>query len=449
MITASAIILVWAAGTDMPPALRNFTTSRERIKNIEYVLCEQPWTSSFSEGYFYILGGDGKRAEIWLGDKDGNWAVDAEEIPCAEGHQASIVDHAKEEIWSLFRGQLTAGIQTEEVYQPKKATIRDYATIGMGLDIQRLRAPAVWESHLFSAAEQKPTFHERSLGNGRYLVEALTDYQGVPLEYRWYIDAKRGWNAYRIEELAAGELNREATIELQESNGVWFPKEFVVRDRGGNTLKKLTFSNLVIDNPDWPGIKPETIGIWPGYQVTIERSLQGKPEVRWYTGTDLVTREEFRSVLDSGWQPHPEYLREEQAIIDATRRFENQDPRVIFESIQKQAAQRKRAVNDAWAEYVARFCREHAFDEEQVAKAEKVLASCVERRDKVFRRIDTVLQREQERFSRRGLDFLNAKLYRLFEEVDSIFHGSLQPRLLRLVKPTQTQPARIPTGTGP
>lgn len=274
-------------------------------------------------------------------------------------------------------------------------------------------------------------------------------------EVRWWIDPAKNWNVVRTAVYRGDQLLGERRFELEEIDGVWFPRRiehFAYGDGPTDTPRTVIEVHYAeFNRPDHPQVLlPQHIGVEPGTWITYQ---DGKTPSGIFDGTAVVQPADFLGRVARGEvQRGPTVSREIARTRAARRRAAPpaQSSPPAPSSPPEPASQPASQVagwESAWERYTREFITRFALDAEQTQRALSILKDCQERGQRFVSARRTELDRldgqlaDARRFGdANALAALAEQAAALRAPVDEIFERQLKPRLDRL--PTKQQRAQ-------
>lgn len=240
---------------------------------------------------------------------------------------------------------------------------------------------------------------------------------------RW-IDPTRGWNLVRID-YKRGEVHRAAEIELQKSDGAWFPS--LVRVLSGPNLDTVRETIQVVsaefNRPDHPAdFKLSDIGIVDGASVQV-----------WSNDNTPI---EYGVVQSGRYASLASLAAQSREAVDAEDGAEALGASRLREVLQKPES--------LWERYVRRRIAAHKLNDDQQRMCWAILRDCQEAAQSHFNRkkseSDAVL-RDMDVKGDAAADGrakeLTARLDALIEPINRIFETRLKPRVDDVVTKAQ------------
>ncbi len=237
-------------------------------------------------------------------------------------------------------------------------------------------------------------------------------------EVTWWIDPAKDSQPVRVELRRDGRLAREARIELEQSDGIWFPMRIETVSYGPDGREQ---SHDVIEvfysefnRPEHlQNLTPTDIGLEPGVLVTRHPSKKGDEALVW-DGRGLVPFSQYR-----GRFPHEP---------------DGEPPAVAPREDLSFDGQVRHALS-AWEQYTRDFIARHRLDRARAGRAWRWLRECQRYAN---RKVDTC-RRDLGRLSRSSggssaaVGERQQRIARLRTELDRIFEQRLKPGLKKLL----------------
>lgn len=313
----------------------------------------------------------------------------------------------------------------------------DIRSLGLNPNFQRVSdlPSAIWE---YPAPGYARTYREEVIGG----VHKVTAELEVGEHITWYVNPAKGWNAERIEYGAGGEVNRVATIELKQFDGVWFPARYEVSIGGADQpMYRIEIEKAEFNRPEHPReFTLADIGVEPGMQV-IEKCADGSMRQLVWNGKAAVMMDEFRRQRAEGlvdYGPTLQKLRTEGFLAHPEQRLR------LNKAVSTSAAKARVGL---WEAYVRDFIQRYSLDDGQTQQCLEILAQCqaqahahLDRHRADFERIErTAGELADGELAQRGqrVAALQAEFDKLVAPLGEIFESQLKPRLEKV--PTRAQ----------
>lgn len=122
----------------------------------------------------------------------------------------------------------------------------------------------------------------------------------------WILDPQREMQPIAVRVFRDGKRVAQARTQYQLADGVWYPArvEYLSYSHDGDarSTEVLQLSHVNLNDPSHPKTPtPAHIGVEPGVNLEVRSAAPGAPsEVMIWSGSDIVTQEEFGAMLKSG-----------------------------------------------------------------------------------------------------------------------------------------------------
>lgn len=279
---------------------------------------------------------------------------------------------------------------------------------------------------------------EESRHDGRVVVVGWMAGGG---SIEWTLDPRRGWNAVRIAGYRGapkdGELLCLTTCELRDFDGVWLPAVTVYSFPHDDQVRVEIEAVRRDPQSARPRFTGEDLGLEPGFSIAPQDGDPPRGGFRW-SGTKLVSAQEWRDMVRSGARPGPTLQRELRGEMSP---LYTQEERELLRGFWRDNRQRVAGQHEEmWEAYVRRFITQYNLDDDQRQKAALILEECqAKARQYIESRKDEIEANltvdDADGDSRAG----RTRLAAVLRPVQDIFENELKPRLNRL--PTRAQSA--------
>jgi len=300
-----------------------------------------------------------------------------------------------------------------------------------------------------------------------YVVTAEADSATV----RWWIDGERGWSPIRVSFARDGQVVREARIELQNYDGVWFPKTVEVYagaySAGQQPVEVLRVESAEFNRPDDAHrFTPADIGVEPGFIVEKVGAQPGEEMLVW-DGSQPVPLSQFRELLLSGKVQRGPTNRAALEALPAASTASSSQPDLATQDAgpggtgtAREAPLSVRRALSKWEQYTRDFIQAHQLDADRTRKAWLTLRDCQNIANQYVRTHKAEIEsaeRDVNEAEAQGpqvdpqkLAATRARVSRVMHPIDSIFEKRLKPRLHALLtraevaatQPRDSQPQR-------
>jgi len=280
-----------------------------------------------------------------------------------------------------------------------------------------------------------------------YVVTAQCD---TGAELTWYINPDKGWNAERI----TCEMNarrEEAICTLRRYGDTWLP-ETTGYCRDGKLIDVVRIRSAAVNRPDDPArLTLADMGVEPGSEILPQdpdaqmEKVMRADGLRW-NGEAVCRGKEWYADVEAGrrqWGPTWQRLNRGEEFYSP---YETDEMRAERQ-LQATKLKLKHALEQheyLWLSYVRDFIARYELDEQQEARAMRILADCRERAERVLKRarpellaLEAQLQEAAAQRRQEELEKLTARIDELKSPINRIFRDQLVPRLERI--PTEAQ----------
>ncbi len=272
----------------------------------------------------------------------------------------------------------------------------------------------------------------------------------------WWLDPARDYMPVRIVYCADGEPPAETRIELDQFDGVWFPRT-ITSYANGQVTQSVHVIGAEFNRAEHPAhLTPADIGIEPGMVIMDLLAEQGDPVWVW-GGERAITLEQFGELERSG---QIERGPANQAFLDAaladmrargitpgwTTKTRDADAPPVADAA-TDIPRTARDMMSEWERYTREFIETHKLDKKQTERAWSTLQNCqrqaaryiaARRNDleETERKLDAASADAAQASSRRT-ETLRQRLAQLVGPIDEIFENRLKPGLDRLLNKEQ------------
>ena len=240
----------------------------------------------------------------------------------------------------------------------------------------------------------------------------------------WWIDPSKDSQPVRVALSRDGRVVREARIELDRIDGVWFPSrvETVTCEPDGRVHSQQVMEVFYAEfnRPEHPQhLTPADIGLEPGILVTRHPSKKDSEALVW-DGHKLVPFSQYRGTF-----PHQRNGDAQPAAPRADLSFDAQVRRKL----------------SAWEEYTRDFIQRHKLDRVRAGRAWRTLRACQQQAHRRVDRYRCDLSRPHSPAGRspQAARRRQERIARLLAELDHIFEQRLKPGLRRLLTRAERQ----------
>jgi hypothetical protein len=365
--------------TEKPPALRAAELARDkaaiRTALVEYSIRESaPDDVGARERFFTWRCADAAVVVVNRGDEVGIG------LPWKESAEGEVRGYS---------GAVHYWCSHHEVWMHREDTI--YADVFGGdqrgdfdvLDIRRMGINPVAGDQLYDdfvrAAGRPPVTYSTSEEDGLTVVSAPTSAGGV----RWWIDPEKNWNVVRTAVYRGEQMLGERRFELQEIDGIWFPRRmehFAYGDGPTDTPRTVLEVHFAeFNRPEHPQVLlPQHIGVEPGMWITYQ---DGKTPGGIFDGAGIVDPGDFLRRLARGEARRGPTVSREIARLRAARRraAEAMAAQPAMSPATQPAAGTRAGWESEWERYTREFITRFALDTEQTQRALSILKDCQER----------------------------------------------------------------------
>lgn len=271
-------------------------------------------------------------------------------------------------------------------------------------------------------------------------------------EVRWWIDPAKEYNVVRTSNYMGGRQIGETRYELEQFDGVWFPKRVELYRLAAGDVEPSTVIETVFaqfNRPEHPqALTPLDIGLEPGMSLSRFKEGQWEP-MRYWDGEKPIKPSEFMSQVVRGeFTLGPTVAREAaRTKAAAHRRSLLADP-----SGDSRAVSGEMRGEDDWVRHTRRFIQRYQLDEGQTQRAWSILENCVDRRRQYVEKHRADFERLRAESQATLIDDRNPETAKERAALDSlrerhgqaivrIFEAELKPRLETLPTRAQRQEA--------
>ncbi len=435
----------------LPPALEQCLAARKRIRRADVWWAGGSRASRALPGAMFgrrmLIAGD-DIAQFDYGDARGITGTDADGRPVSmrtrELFSRELMVHYRE-------GDPVALAERHSRKQPFFSDVRAFGLLpDRHPDYRPL--PEVLCAYPFDDPSGRKYSQRRE---GDFYVVTLRTKRGT--EVRWTIDPRRDWNVVRAERYDNGVLTKYSVSHLERFGEVWFPGQIdFYLGSSRDPVSRLAIRAARLNDPDLPDrLTPAALELEPGITFNIAIPGRQRPEVRVWTGQELIDAREWAEMERRGEvTPGPTVLafREKaRRAMESSRTSDGSRPASGTDEPQSPRATRGRPDHlpasgpaDPWYRYTVRFIEHYRLDPQQRQRALAIYRECRQLADarlaQLRPRIRSVQQRltgAAERGDSAALSRLRGELRDVLAPIDRIFQMRLKPRLDRL--PTRAQ----------
>jgi len=294
-----------------------------------------------------------------------------------------------------------------------------------------------------------PTEWEERVEDGLHVVIA----KRVLGVFTWWIDPERGWQPVRTTFADQEGIAWESRSELEQVDGVWFPRSVVFLERaqeGGLRLAEtVAVERCLLNDPSLPlRLTPKDLGLDAGFNILAydeageERSLK-------FDGEKAVSLEEYAERFKKGEiKKGPRFARlmaglRQDAAIRKQRGVER-PPGARIAPDDYEALTTPENYRSLWQLYTLSFIRKHKLDADQVQKAWITHDDCVQRAQRLAAAADRRLAAARDpngETPQRAAVEIYAKLV---DDICDVFYAQLKPRLEQTLTREQKQQNEAP-----
>ncbi len=406
VVVSMACALTTRAQSDLPAPLQRALEARRRIRT---AVVELMRTRPDGVPVFYTARVAPEDA-AWFhwGDPEGIVGDD----PDRQGRPHSVL-RQKSALWSYDHDRAFAAYYATP--QARMENVPDLRSLGL-MFFTSYEDPQSTLARLERAGARSFTVREE---DGLQVVTAHTE-QG---DVTWWIDPQKDSQPIRVQLRNGDRVVREARIELEQIDGVWFPTRVenlgYAADGRVETHRVTEVFYAEFNHPDHPDrLTPNDIGLEPGVLVTRYPAKPGD-EAHVWDGQRMIPLSQYRGTFPSEGDTTP---------ADWAPRARG--------SIQRQIERKL----SAWEKYTRDFIQHHRLDRLRASRAWRWLRDCQRLAHKRVNRVrDDISALDKASRNRRGrnADRRRQRVARLMADLDRIFEQRLKPGLRRLLTPAE------------
>ncbi|MFH1747471.1 MAG: hypothetical protein ABIG44_10555 [Planctomycetota bacterium] len=320
--------------------------------------------------------------------------------------------------------------------------IKDIRMVGISPFTRSMKAAVGFEAIWNLPHTDAPEWEQTQVGDV-YVVRAT--YNNGAAEARWEINPNKGWNVERAT-LTNATNSYEVRCILKQYGDVWFPEKTQYFKNGGLT-DSISVRSASINQPTDPRqFTLADLGAEPGTHVSAQHlpTAIGKPRI--WNGDAISSWDQWEQDVRDGkcqWGPTFREMHKRRRY-DSPYMLPEDRQRRKFSKITHALRSALTAYDELWEAYVRDFIARYQLDEEQSAKAMRILADCQQRAGKIVERIrpevtslSSQLQHATKDDDRERVAELQKRVDKLRAPINGIFNESLLPRLEKL--PTRKQ----------